>query len=270
MVSSELLTEMNDKLAQAVKLYDQILTQQVSRPIWRQQTASPPAQTFNQWNYVQSPTSTQPTHTPLAEPWRQPSSAYAPPQAYQPPASEGPSYAAPSHSPPQTWTQPSYIPSVVSPPPITASPASPQYVPTPQPSVSQQYQYAHPVQPVSIQQPPPPTRAPAQVITSPQQPAPVATQSTPVHHHMSLPPSAQHRQQSLPQPQQPMSRHNTVAHAAHVSPTPLQQQYTPVPAIALPNFPSVPTAPPSISYGPYDSASPAVEQPKKEALLIEL
>jgi growth factor-regulated tyrosine kinase substrate len=268
----ELLTEMNDKLAQAVKLYDQILTQQVSRPIWRQQTASPPAQSFNQWNNVRSPTSTQPSHTPIAEPWHQPSSNITSPQVYQPPASNTPSYVTPSHSPPQTWTQPSYVSSIASPPPITASQASPQYhsVPTPQSSASQQYQYSHTVQPVSIQQPPPPVRAPAQVIASPQQPAPVATQPTPVHHHISSPPPAQHRQQSLPHPQQPMSRHNTVVHAAQASPTPLQQQYSPVPAIALPNFPSVPTAPPSIPYGSYDSAAPAVEQPKKEALLIEL
>lgn len=253
-------------------MYDHILTQQVSRPIWRQQTASPSTQPFDQWNYVRSPTSTQPTHTPVAESWHRPSSTYTSPQAYQPPAGDGPSYVAPSHSHPQTWTQPSYVSSVASPPPIAAFQASPQYhpVPTPQSSASLKYQYAHSVQPVSIQQPPPPLRAPTQVITSPQQPAPVAMQSTPVQHHISSPPSAQHRQQSLLQPQQPISRHNSVAHAAQALPTPVQQQYLPAPAIALPNFPSVPTAPPSIPYGSYDSASPAVEQPKKESLLIEL
>jgi hepatocyte growth factor-regulated tyrosine kinase substrate len=271
-VPSELLTEMNDKLAQAVKLYDHILTQQVSRPIWRQQTASPPAQPLNQWNYVQSPTSTRPNHTPMAEPWHQPSSTYTSPQTYQPPASDGPSHVPPSHSPPQTWIQPSHVPSVAGPPPIDSSQANPQYhsVPTTQPSVSLQYQYARAVQPVSIQQPHPPVPAPAQVITSPQQPAPIATHSTPIHHHMSSPPSAQHRQQSLPQPQQPLSRHNTVTHAAQASPAPSQQQYSPIPAIGLPNFPSVPTAPPSIPYGSYESTSSVVEQPKKEALLIEL
>lgn len=271
MIPSELLTEMNDKLAQAVKLYDHILTQQVSRPTWRQQTASPPAQLVNQWNYVRSPASIQPTHTPMAEPLHQPSSTYASPQAYQPPASDGPSHVTPTHSPPQRWTQPSHVPSVASPPPINASQASPQYhsVPATQSSVYQPYQYAHPVQLVSIQQPHPPVRAPAQV-TSPQQAAIVAAHSTPVHHYISSPPSAQHRQQSLPQPQQPLSRHNTVTHAAQVSPAAPQQQYSPAPAIGLPNFPSVPTAPPSISYGSYDSASSVVEQPKKEALLIEL
>jgi len=272
MVPSELLTEMNDKLAQAVKLYDHILTQQVSRPIWRQQTASPPAQPFNQWNYVQSPTSTQPTHTPMVEPWHQPSSTYTSSQSYQPPASDGPSHATPSHSPPQTWTQPSHVFSAAGPPPIDSSQANQQYhsVPITQSTVPQQYQYAHPVQPVSIQQPHPPGRAPAQVITSPQQPTHAPTHSSAVHHHISSPPTAQHRQQSLPQPQQPLSRHNTVTHAAHVSPAPSQQQYSPTPAIGLPNFPSVPTAPPSIPYGSYESASTVVEQPKKEALLIEL
>ena len=270
MVPSELLTEMNDKLAQAVKLYDHILTQQVSRPIWRQQTASPPAQPFNQWNYVRSPTSTQPTHTPMAEPLHQPSSTYTSPQAYQPPASDGPSHVTPTHSPPQTWSQPSHVPSVAS-PPIDASQANPQYhsVPTTQSSVYQQYQYARPLQLVSIQQPHPPVSAPAQA-TSPQQPATVATHSTPVHHHISSSASAQHRQQSLPQPQQPLSRHNTVTQAPQAPPAPLQQQYPPNPALGLPNFPSVPTAPPSIPYGSYESASSVVEQPKKEALLIEL
>ena len=265
---------MNDKLAQAVKLYDHILTQQVSRPIWRQQTASPPAQPFNQWNYVQSPTSIQPIHTPMVEPLHKPSSTYTPPQAaYQPPVSNGPSHVAPSHSPPQGWTQPSHAPSVASPPPVNASHVNPQYhsVPTTQSSVYQPYQYAHPVQLVSIQQqqqPHPPVRAPAQV-TSPQQSAAVATHPTPVHHHISSPPSAQHRQQSLPHPQQRLSRHNTVTHGAQAPPAPPQQQYSPTPAIGLPNFPSVPTAPPSIPYGSYESAS-STEQPKKEALLIEL
>ena len=270
MVPSELLTEMNDKLAQAVKLYDHILTQQVSRPIWRQQTASPPAQPFNQWNYVQSPTSTQLTRTPVAEPLHQPSSNYTPPQTYQAPASDGPSHVAPSHSPPQIWSQPSHVPSVASPPPINASQANPQYQSVPMHSpVYQQYQYAHPVQLVSIQQPHPPVRAPAQV-TSQQQPATIATHSTPVHRHISSPPSAQHLQQSLSQPQQPVSRHNTVTHAAQTSLAPSQQQYSPTPTIGLPNFPSVPTAPPSIPYGSYESASSVADQPKKEALLIEL
>jgi hepatocyte growth factor-regulated tyrosine kinase substrate len=279
-VSSELLTEMNNKLAQAVKLYDHILTQQVSRPTWRQQPATPPAQPLGQWNSVQSPTFTQPTNTPMTEPWHQPSSSYTSPQAYQPATGAGPSYAPPSHSPPQTWIQSSYISSVASPPPIaTASQGSPQYhpSPTPQSSASHQYQYAHPIQSVSIQQPRPPVRAATSMITPPQQPTPVAAQPPSVHRNMSSTLSMHRRQQSLPQPsqpQQPLSRHNTVAHVTHVSPLPPQQRYppasAPAPAPVLPNFPTVPTAPPSIPYGSYDSVSSAVEQPKKEALLIEL
>ena len=259
---------MNDKLAQAVKLYDHILTQQVSRPIWRQQAVSHQAQPFSQWNYAQSSTSPQPTHTLVTEPGHQPSSTYASPQAY-PPASAGTSYPPLSQSPPQTQTQSSYISSVASPPIATASLSNTHYhqVPTLPSAASQQYQYAHPVQPVSIQQPPPPIHAPAQVITSPQQSVPVVAQSTPVNLHMSSPPTAHYRQQSLPQS---LSRHNTIPHAAHVPSAPVQQQYPPVPASTLPNFPSVPTVPPSLPYGSYDSPSSAVEQPKKEALLIEL
>jgi len=272
----ELLTEMNDKLAQAVKLYDHILTQQVSRPIWRQQTASPPSQPFSQWNYDQTPTSNPPSHAPLNESWPQSSPTYGSSQPHQPPVNTDPSYAPPTHSPPQTLTQPGYVGSVASPPSMTTtSQASPQYhpAPTPHPLASQQFQYAHPIQPVSFQQPP--ARVPTHMITpQQQQPAPVAAQFTPVQHHISSPPFVHHRQQSLPQPQpqQTLSRHNTVGHAARIPPQPLQQYHPPAPALAptLPNFPSVPTAPPSVPYGSYDSASSVVEQPKKEALLIEL
>ncbi|KAH9964632.1 hypothetical protein BC827DRAFT_1127346 [Russula dissimulans] len=270
----ELLTEMNDKLAEAVKLYDHILTQQVSRPIWRQQTTSPPSQPFSQWNYDQAPTSNQPAHTPLNESWPQSSPTYGSSQPHQPPVNTGPSYAPPSHSPPQTLTQPGYVGLVASPPSMTTtSQASPQYhsAPTPHPLASQQFQYAHPIQPVSIQQPP--ARVPTHMIPpQQQQPAPVAAQFTPVQHHISSPQFVHHRQQSLPQSQQTLSRHNTVGHAARIPPQPLQQHHPPAPAPVptLPNFPSVPTAPPSVPYGSYDSASSVVEQPKKEALLIEL
>ncbi|KAI0245113.1 hypothetical protein BJV78DRAFT_1268570 [Lactifluus subvellereus] len=213
----ELLTEMNDKLAQAVKLYDQILTQQVSRPTWRQQTASPPAQPYGQWNHVQSPTSVQPANAPAMQ-------------------AADTSHALPSQSPQQTWSQPSYAPSASPPPIVTASQTSPQYhtVPISQSPASYQYQYAHPIQPVSIQQLAPSAPPPGHVITPPQHSvASVSAQTTSVHQH---------------------------------------QQYAPLPppAPSLPKFPSVPTAPPSIPYSSYDSASSAVEQPKKEALLIEL
>ncbi|KAI9510628.1 ubiquitin binding protein [Russula earlei] len=268
----ELLTEMNDKLAQAVKLYDHILTQQVSRPIWRQKTTSPPSQPLNQWSDAQTPTSTQLAHASMNEPWHQSSSIHGPSQPYQSSVTAGPSYASPSHSPPQPLTQPSYISSVPSPP--TSSQASLQYnsAPTPHPSVFQQYQYAHLVQPVSVQQPLPPIRSPAHVINPPQQPPPVAAPFTPVLSHISSPPLAHHRQHSSRC--SPLSRHNTIAHAARGPSQPLHQQLplppAPVPVPVLPNFPSVPTAPPSIPYGTFDSAPTVVEQPKKEALLIEL
>jgi growth factor-regulated tyrosine kinase substrate len=254
-ISTELLADMNNKLAQAVKLYDHILTQQVSHPTWRQQTTSPAGQHYGQWNHEQSPVAVQP---PAAQRWHQQASVYAPPQAYQAPASADAPYSPPSHSPQQVWAQPSYGP----PPIIPASHPHYQSVPTPQSPVSQQYQYAHPTQPVSIQPPVQETPAPTHMVGRAQQRgASVSVQSPTV---MSSPP---------PVHQQPPSRHNTLAHAVYVPPpTIAQQQYAhpPAPAPALPSFPSVPTAPPTIPYGSYNNASSVVEQPKKEALLIEL
>ena len=264
-VSTELLTDMNNKLAQAVKLYDNILTQQVSRPTWRQQTTSPVGQEYGQWNHEPSPAAVQPPHTPAAQQWHQPASVYAPPQAYQAPTSVDTPYSPPSQSPQQAWTQPSYMSADISHPPIPASQVSPHYqsAPTPQSPVAQQYQYAQPTQPVSIQPPVPPTPTPTHAVgRAQQQETPVSAQSPAVQQQMSAPP---------PVRQQPPSRHNTLAHAAYAPPpTITQQQYAqrPAPAPALPSFPSVPTAPPTIPYGSYESASSAVEQPK-EALLIE-
>ncbi|KAI0271721.1 hypothetical protein BC834DRAFT_457944 [Gloeopeniophorella convolvens] len=253
----ELLTEMNDKLAQAVKLYDQILTQQVSRPTWRQQAAPPAAQAYGQWQYTQSPLATQPPQS--AQPWQQTPASYSPSQTYQAPASADAPYAPPSQSPQQAWSQPAYASAIASPPPTTSQ-LAPQYQPIPPTqSPPQQYQYMHPAQPVSIQLPPPPAPAPAAAAPPPPVPA---VQSPPAHHHpvhAASPPSAL--------PPQPLTRHNTLTHA-QAPPPPPQQHYAPAPA--LPSFPSVPTAPPALQYGSYDSASTPVEQPKKEALLIEL
>ncbi|KAN0138637.1 ubiquitin binding protein [Lactarius tabidus] len=260
----ELLTDMNNKLAQAVKLYDHILTQQVAQPTWRQQTTSPVGQHYGQWNHGPPAAAVQPPHTPATQPWHQPTSVYAPPQAYKAPTSVDAPYSPPTHSPQQAWTQPSYMPSDTS-PPVPASQVNPHYqsVPTPQSPVPQQYQYAQPTQPVSI--PPPVPQAQAQAPTRTQQPvAPVPVQPPTVQQQVSSPP---------PVHQQPPSRHNTLAHAAYGPPPTISaQQYAhrPAPAPALPSFPSVPTAPPTIPYGSYESASSAVEQPQKEALLIEL
>ncbi|KAH9982073.1 hypothetical protein BGW80DRAFT_1161500 [Lactifluus volemus] len=265
-----LLNEMNDKLAQAVKLYDQILTQQVSRPTWRQQTASPPRQPHDQWNYVQALTSPQLTNASVTPAVHQPSSTYTPLPAHPPSARAD---ALLPQSPQQTWSQPPYAPSATSPPPlITAPEMNPQHhtAATSQSPTSYQYQYARPIKPVSIQQLAPPAPPPGQAITPLQHPVTSVSVQSPLHQQVSSPPPVPHHQR--PQPQQPPSRHNSVVHVAQASPPHLQQQYAPPPAPApiLPNFPSVPTAPPIIPYSSYDSTTSVVEQPKKEALLIEL
>jgi hepatocyte growth factor-regulated tyrosine kinase substrate len=270
-VSSGLLNEMNDKLAQAVKLYDQILTQQVSRPTWRQQTASPPRQPQDQWNYVQALTSPQLTNASVTPALHQPSSTYTSSQAH-PPSARADTLLP--QSPQQTWSQSSFVPSAASPPPLVTAPEiNPQHhtAATLQSPTSYQYQYAHPIKPVSIQQLAPPAPLPGQVITPPQHPVTsVSAQSASVHQQVSSPPPVPHHQR--PRLQQPPSRHNAIVHVAQASPPHLHQQYAPPPAPApiLPNFPSVPTAPPIIPHSSYDSTTSVVEPPKKEALLIEL
>ena len=265
-VSLGLLNEMNDKLAQAVKLYDQILTQQVSRPTWRQQR-----QPHDQWNHVQALTSPQLTNASVTPALHQASSTYTSLQAHPPSSSADPLLP---HSPQQSWPQPSYTPSAASPPPVVTAPEmSLQHhtAATSQSPTSYQYQYAHPIKPVSIQQLAPPAPPPGQAVTPPQHPVTsVSAQSASVHQQVSSPPPVPHHQR--PQSQQPPSRHNTVVHVAQASPPHLQQQYAPPPAPApiLPNFPSVPTAPPIIPYSSYDTTTSVVEPPKKEALLIEL
>jgi len=248
----ELLTEMHEKLSQAVKLYDKLLTEQLSQPRWR---AVPPAASPN----VQSG----------------PSGYSAP---YQPAPNSygqwaGPSQATSPHaqsSPPHPYFTPQAPANVSQPYPSqsyqqsssntaqTAQPPPQQFFAPPPTAPASIPQYSTPLAPPTTAQSPPPPPI--------QQPT-----SSPIH----LPPA------SSP-PQSVLARHNTIAmHPAPPPPPPAQQrlparantthapqqlhqlQQTSVP-VQLPNFPPAPMNT-LYQYGP-----PIPEPERKEALLIDL
>ena len=156
---------MHEKLSQAVKLYDKLLTNQVSHPTWRRtsteqaHTSTLPtgptyvpngyAQThglngYNQWDSL--PASSQALQSPVAQTFQP---AYAPPP---PPLSStsGPSYTHPSYS---------YHPSTVEQEPqrhLTSPPVPPMSSPLLQPLRSP-LQATQSYQPASILQAIPPT-----------------------------------------------------------------------------------------------------------------
>ncbi|KAJ7293972.1 vacuolar sorting-associated protein Vps27 [Mycena rebaudengoi] len=212
----QMLSDMHDKLSQAVKLYDKLLTEQVVHPRWRspQPVANPPYQQanssystgyntvngYNQWQAPQNPAEV-PPQTP-----RQQQYEYTPQPAQQ--------QWFPQHQPqaePQQYAPPvqqQYSPTPGAPPP-------PQFLP-PQPSTSHmQPQYQHsPSQPVA---PAPQAHLPS---TS-------AFQQPPTSYAQSPPPQAQAQYTSPPAPiahappqsySPTLSRHNTVAYATPVSP----------------------------------------------------
>ncbi|KAI0761172.1 ubiquitin binding protein [Trametes elegans] len=276
----ELLIDMHEKLSQAVKLYDKLLTEQLSRPTWR---AAPPPQAapaapygspyqqpvngagYSQWqsgpqNHVQQVTS------PTAQ---TPSSSYFSP-APTAPQTNGVSYEQQQQQQQQQMYQPQTAP--------VLSPSSP--------SITQQ-RFGQESAPYGVMSPPPvsvpqygaaPTPAPAPVSYQPQQP-------------VSQQPQQQQQQQHAP-PSPTLSRHNTVA-----SYHPAQQQQQPAAAapntylarantlgashtvsqlhqlqqtsVPLPSFPDAPSAPPQLQG--YTAYSPGPPEPeRKEALLIDL
>ncbi|KZT24715.1 ubiquitin binding protein [Neolentinus lepideus HHB14362 ss-1] len=301
----QMLTEMHDKLSEAVKLYDQILTRQVSHPPWRTSTAPAPTAT---------PYAAQPQlPTDAYSHWRPSQPAQASPMSpvyqqapaqptYAPSASS--EYEAPtqSYGSPVGWQQPPV--SVMSLPPM--SPAQlPQAPPEP---VNQ-----HPWQSYQQQLVQPQQYAPAPPITSSVyangmspygQPISVPSEpSTPSFDVTPKPISVPLPQSPPPPPQQPhiirsspslhsrspsvpsLSRHNTVTSYSTVSSPPAainaslsrhntthsqpyaQQSYQQHGHHAsLPSFPIVPTAPPAMpAYG-----SGLEQEERKEALLIDL
>ncbi|KAJ6456139.1 vacuolar sorting-associated protein Vps27 [Mycena sanguinolenta] len=206
----QILSEMHDKLSQAVKLYDKLLTERVVHPRWRspQPVANPPYQQanssystgyntvngYNQWQAPQNPAEAPPQQQQYAPEPAQPS--WFPQQA--------------QYAEPHQYASPAPIQQYAS--PVAAAPPPPQFVQSPaSPSVAQQYQ----PQPGPSHQTLPP------VSFAPQPQPPVQQQ----HPHAQLPPQTQYASpiptpsHLPPQSHSPtLSRHNTIAYASPSSP----------------------------------------------------
>ncbi|KAJ7630340.1 hypothetical protein FB45DRAFT_915237 [Roridomyces roridus] len=289
----QMLSDMHDKLSQAVKLYDKLLTEQVVQPRWRSpqpavnqayQPSYAPAQGttvngYSQWQPAPA--------APDAPPQSQQQSQYTPrhesaqPQWFQ----HQPQYAEPQHQAQYVQTPTQYA---QSPPP--PAPSQPQYQPGP----------SQPLPPVSYapqpqsQQPSAPAFQHQPTYASPppqQQYAPAPTSHLPPQSHS--PTLSRHNTVAYSTPSSPpvdnsayLARSNTLSHPAqqvppqpvqqqyqHQSPAPQQPQYTPAPQPSLPVFPVAPTSAPQSSFSMYaPSMIPtALPQPeRKEALLIDL
>ncbi|KZV61820.1 ubiquitin binding protein [Peniophora sp. CONT] len=242
----ELLGEMNDKLAQAVKLYDALLTEQLSRPRYayapqQQQYAQPQQQQYGQ------PPQAYGQQTAYGQPQQQ---AYGQP-AQQAPYAQQQQYAQPAQ-PQQTGYSPSYAP----------------------PQQQQQQAYA----PAPPQQGYAPQRQPTQPYT-PLQPQLTGIQQQAYPQHVSSPPPIQQQQQQTYAPPPPPTQLPS-------SPPPAQQSYTqaqsfappppvmsPPPAQSSPVQSYMPSAPPSASYAPsapppasYAAPPPVMSPPPVSAM----
>ncbi|KAL1952420.1 hypothetical protein VTO73DRAFT_1569 [Trametes versicolor] len=272
----EVLVDMHEKLSQAVKLYDQLLTEQLSRPSWRSappqeappqaaygQYQQPNGAAYNQWQHepqqvqqVSSPSmQTQaPSHfsQPNGAPYEQQQ------QMYQPQATPVLGPSSPSLSQ-QGYRQEAPQYGAMSPPPVSVLQYGSSPTPAP-PPVS--YQPA-------AQAPPPPIQH--QTHPQPQSQYSQQPQQQQQQQHYAAPPSpglARHHTVAAsyrPAQSQAPARSNTLA-PSHTQ-TQLQQlQQTSVP---LPSFPQVPaTHPQYAGYDAYGASPPEPE--RKEALLIDL
>jgi hepatocyte growth factor-regulated tyrosine kinase substrate len=239
---------MHEKLSEAVKLYDRLLTEQVSHPPWRATASARPANatyqqppsSYGQWSIPQQSTPVQgpPSYYPSqATAYDRQVPIATTSSVAAPPAESYPQVASTSSSRaeyPQSPQQESY--SAASPPPAAISQYPQQTISTniPNPSSSHQYQ---------------PTYVPSAVHSPP----PLSRQNTLTSYGQAPP--------SITAQSKPVVRSNTISQSH--APQQLQQlQHTSVPP-QLPNFPVVPTASPQS----YSSPQP---EPQRDALLIDL
>ncbi|KAJ7139406.1 hypothetical protein C8R44DRAFT_764392 [Mycena epipterygia] len=212
----QMLSDMHDKLSQAVKLYDKLLTEQVVHPRWRspQPVANPSYQqanssystgynTVNGYNQWQAPPNPVETPQPPQQQQYAPSAEPVQPQWFpqQPQYAEPPQQ--PQYAPPPPAQQYSHTPTAPPPPqfvPPQSSAAQPQYQPVP----SQVPPVSYAPQPQS--QPSAPSFQPQTYAQSPP-PQPQYVPPAPVTPHLP------------PQSHSPtLSRHNTVAYSSPSSP----------------------------------------------------
>ena len=297
---------MNDKLSQAVKLYDQILTQQVAQPRWRTAaTSSTPYQQqsfdtgYSQWPHqVQvNPTSYHaPAETPSSPSYASPLPTQAQlPQWNQPQQSQYSSQmhrtsspemvASQTSAPLSQYAQPlqyqsNQVASVQStssftPVSLVQSPVPIQY----QPPTPAQYQPLTPK--ASIPQAPvAPSlgRANSATYTS-ATPVPYLARNATVASHASTQQYQQQQQYQAPPQQQRQHQYQQQQHQPYqiASPPPAPPslpQFPVVPTAApqptFPQFPVVPTAAPQPTFPMYGSTISSGFEERKEALLIDL
>lgn len=283
----QLLSEMHEKLSQAVKLYDKLLTDQVSHPTWRRspqqvhpttvpvrQSTQTPVNGYNQWapsNHHASSVS-----SPVLAPPRTDSAQYAPqplisrptlstvpesePQYNHYAAGQSQSYTSEVPGPSQHLTAPLASlpapPQPQQPPHFTSPPLTASYLPQLAPASP-----TIPVnQPVSIpqfantptpSQPPPPAPALQPMVPPLAPPMPALAR----HHSVSA-------RTTISPPPAPLARSSTISRASRPQyQQPLQPQ--------LPQFPSAPTAAPQ-SFDLYAPSAPTTIPERREELLIDL
>ncbi|TFK38674.1 hypothetical protein BDQ12DRAFT_683159 [Crucibulum laeve] len=247
----EMLSDMHDKLSQAVKLYDQLLSQQVAHPRWRapQAVTTPPAayqaatSSYSSYNpaYQQQWTSQQVPQAPYQQPQSPQMSSYSnavPLHEQQrqfaspPPAEASQSQWYPQQQQPQqAYSEQQYAQQYASPPtpaapqvtPIQAStPPSQQYTPQPQ-----YQQFASPTPSTSQALPPVSFNTQPSVTSS----APLAPSTLPPASLPQSPPPQQQYAPSAPQASAPdprfsppLTRHNTVSYASSPPSAPANSQ----------------------------------------------
>ncbi|CAE6464366.1 unnamed protein product [Rhizoctonia solani] len=287
------LTEMHDKLSEAVKLYDRLLTEQVERSTWRYQSSH--AQQYGQpqqYGYGQQygqqygqyapPQQQQYASQAQEQPAPPQQQAYSTPSAlqhYQPapesypaaPPAPQPNYPS---APPVTYQSPNqYASAPISSPPVSRSPELQRHG-----SITGQHapvSIMNPARPVSMYAPPPPQ--------TPQQQAPVSSSYPPQPYQAASPTPQTYQNISSPAPpsrvntyqvpvqdnsHQVPSRTNTYqAPNAYQVPSQPQPYQTTSPA-PLPNLPSVPPMLPNAPQGFPQSQYGVEKTEQKEAMLI--
>lgn len=275
----ELLTEMHEKMSQIVKLYDGLLSEQLSHPRWKTQSLgnapSPqqyqqansvysmgynPVNGYTQWNQAQAPQASaslqqQTWHTqqqaPIAEPAQY---QYVPPQRQQQQsehAQPGLSHHQSQPAYPQYQQAQSYYAS-------PAAPSEPYQPPSAVPISAVPYQTSTPQSQV------PPTPYQPQPVTQPTLPV-FVPQSPPIMHY-SPPTAPTPVAPSLPPTSPTLSRQNTIS-------TYLPQTQTPVQSSASPSAPSSSSYPSrsntittSHSYHPQQQQQPQIIQQPSQSI----
>ncbi|KAG6820229.1 hypothetical protein H0H93_003731 [Arthromyces matolae] len=281
----QMLADMHEKLSQAVKLYDQILTEQVERPRWRPATSvyHTAAKNHNEWN--------PPTAAPLSVTQARaevPPTPLSPQNHYQ-------EYQPQLYSPPQLVSWHADNTAKQSSPPAVSVPTF--AIANPQPSQQQPSQHHSYSNTTSAQVELPPVTLSTQIY-QPQVASPVSFQTSPPQLERTqyispvtapppppLPQQAPSTQQASALPSSsPLNRHKSLSYA--VPPAPLvngnvnrsnmvsapqhSQQHATIPT--LPHFPVAPTSAPT-AFPLYGTSAPTgfvAPEERKEALLIDL